>query len=201
MCVLSTASFFPTTTISPFPFSLRCLALFTAAIVTIATAPHLPLPFLPRDSLVITICKADQVAAALLLLKIEREGDLGGTGEGGTDTRVDSVRHCHHIIPPPLPLPAQAASSSCHPTGPSCGCHVTCHPHHCQLMWPPHCATPLDPSVAAMPPITSAIVSSGGPTVRPPCLPPLLLPLPPLSPLLSAPSATAMSLTPFIVTS
>ncbi|PPQ93938.1 hypothetical protein CVT25_015707 [Psilocybe cyanescens] len=68
-------------------------------------------------------------------------------------------------------------------------------------MWPSHCVTLLDTSVAAMPPITSAVVSSGGPAIRPPCSPPPLLPPPPLSPLLPAPSATAMSLTPFIVTS
>ncbi|PPQ90826.1 hypothetical protein CVT25_012160 [Psilocybe cyanescens] len=89
MCVLSTASFFPTTTISPFPFSLRRLALFTATAVTIAAVPHLPPPFLPRDGLVITVCKADRVAAA----QNGREGDLGGTGEGDADPRVDSTRH------------------------------------------------------------------------------------------------------------
>ncbi|PPQ93937.1 hypothetical protein CVT25_015704 [Psilocybe cyanescens] len=109
MSVLSTSSFFPTTAISPFPFSLCRLALFTTAIVTITTVPHLPLPFSPCDGLVITVCEADWVAAALLLLKIGREGDLGGTGEGGADPCVNGVRHCCHLILPPPLLPAQAA--------------------------------------------------------------------------------------------
>ncbi|PPQ91905.1 hypothetical protein CVT25_001171, partial [Psilocybe cyanescens] len=74
MHVLSTASFFPTTAISPFPFSLRRLALFTAAIVTVATVPHPLPPFSPRDGLVITVCEADRVTAASLLLKWEGRG-------------------------------------------------------------------------------------------------------------------------------
>ncbi|PPQ88600.1 hypothetical protein CVT25_010177 [Psilocybe cyanescens] len=99
-CVLSTASFFPTTTISPFPFSLRRLALFTAAAVTVAAVPHPPPPFSPCNGLVITICEADRVATASPLLKKEGKGTWEEPGKEaqtpvstaqGTDEGTHSV--------------------------------------------------------------------------------------------------------------
>ncbi|PPQ81256.1 hypothetical protein CVT25_015070 [Psilocybe cyanescens] len=119
-----------------FPFSLCRLAIFATAVVTIAIVPHLLPTFSPCDSLIITVCKVDRVAATLQLLKIGRKGDWGGTREGGVDPHVNGTRHC-----------------------------------------------------------------SGGPAIGPPHLPLPLLPPLPSSPLLPAPSTTAMSPTPFVVTS
>ncbi|PPQ89169.1 hypothetical protein CVT25_006592, partial [Psilocybe cyanescens] len=202
MCVLSTSSFFLTTTISPFPFSLRCLALFTAAVVTVVTIPHPPQPFLPCDGLVITVCEADWVAAASPLLKIGREGDLGGTREGGADPRVDGARHwatiaatsyrhlrCCQLVwtphratllhpsvaatsPAPLTFPAHVAPTLCHPAAPLWPPRYL-PPQRCQLMWPPHHATPLHPSVAATSPAPSMLPAHVAPPIVPPCRTPL----------------------------
>ncbi|PPQ93913.1 hypothetical protein CVT25_007673 [Psilocybe cyanescens] len=151
MRVLSIASFFPTTTISLFPFSRRRLALFTTAAVTIAAVPHPPPPFSPRDGLVITVCEVDRVAAASPLFKM---GGKGAWEEPGKEvqTPVSTARGTdegtHSVL--------VAVDGS--PAVGSCGPHIV----------PPRC-TPL----AATLPAPSAVASSCGPPIVPPRRTPL----------------------------